>query len=198
MAIADFSIIEHGLYNFLKTENFPIYGISTMLMIDGNLDVKVIQHLIKQAKLTETKIWYEPISVVKAVNVLSLYRRLDGITFMSPNVDELNAICVAAGGSNNTTKEARCRFLVSIGCKNIFLTLGTGGILLVDSSSTTFINAKTIINNKNANGAGDNFVGGTVSGWLDGLDYKLCLLRGILTASLSIKHAETVSSSLNI
>jgi len=198
MAIADFSIIEQSLYNFLKTTDFPIYGISTMLMIDGNVDKRVIQHLIKQAKLTETKVWYEPISVVKAVNVLSASKRLEGITLISPNVDELNAICIAAGGSMHETKETRCRFLISIGCKNICLTLGTGGILFVDSHSTSFINAKTIINNENANGAGDNFVGGTISGWLDGLDYKTCILRGILTASVSVRHEETVSSSFNI
>lgn len=197
IAIADFSIIEQGLHNFLKTTNFPIYGVSTMLIIDGNLEVKVIQYLIKHARQTQTKIWYEPISVVKALNVLSSSKRLDGITFISPNLDELNAICKAAGGSVSGTKENRCRFLISIGCKNICLTLGTGGVLLVDSHSTTFINAKTIINNQNANGAGDNFVGGSVSGWLDGLDFKSCLLRGILTASLSIKYKETVASCLN-
>lgn len=197
IAIADFSIIEQGLQDFLKTTNFPIYGVSTMLIIDGNLEINVIQYLVNHARQTNTKIWYEPISVIKAVNILSSSKRLDGITFISPNLDELNVICKAAGGSICETKETRCRFLLSIGCKIVCLTLGTGGVLLVDSHSTTFINAKTMINNKNANGAGDNFVGGSVSGWLDGLDFKSCILRGILTASLSIKYEETVSSCLN-
>jgi pseudouridylate synthase / pseudouridine kinase len=114
-----------------------------ILCVDANLSAARIGALVRLAQQRSVPVWYEPVSVAKCVKILPDV--LAGVSYISPNADELAAMWRAlAGGSARTAPDVdtMARDLIAAhrrlggGALCILCTLGAKGVALYRSSDT--------------------------------------------------------------
>ena len=151
--------------------------------------------------------WFEPISIEKCVRIVNDNNNcLIDVTYMSPNQLELYALLRAL--KYNDTIDGRfdiellCkygRFICSKGCKNLIITLGKNGVLIVCANGFTKHIAAIPMNENevlSTNGAGDSLTGAIVAGLIQNESLVKCVKMGVKAAYLSIKSKHAVASDL--
>ncbi|ETO35646.1 kinase, pfkB family [Reticulomyxa filosa] len=201
VAVADLTILEKTLtiQYLAKFENW--IKNAPMLVIDGNLTPRIIQFILSlcfQESGDNVPVWYVPISVEKAVRVVNDQHRLDGITYISPNVLELWKFLkiLNKNGCTSTEKiEEYARWLVERGAQNVAVTLGELGAMVVNRNQSQYFEAVPIENRliQTTCGAGDNLAAGTICGILDGKP----LLEAIQLGLKAAKSALLVTGAVN-
>lgn len=90
---------------------------AAMVVVDGNISVETMRALVTTCAASDTEVWFEPTSVVK-----SLLPAQAGVTahltYISPNVEELNAMAAALDGSAMGTQPVvpSCIYPCVLGC----------------------------------------------------------------------------------
>lgn len=200
-AIADFAIVENELTpsTFDSNDISHLLDSCEILLIDGNVPA-VVDRLKKEGRRRGLRVWFEPVSIEKSLAALDANSRLDGITYISPNSDEMNAICKASNGPVGSPSiqlwRNQCKHLQNLGVETVFLTLGERGVFVSSSNCAELVEAVQVSKIESTSGAGDCFVAGTVSGLLSGLSVLEAARKGVQIASLSLQTTSTVPIKL--
>lgn len=159
-----------------------------IVIIDTNLDNETIQWLIHFAKNNHKQLFIEPVSVAKASKLAAL--DLNGVFMITPNEDELVAIC-----TNDTQKEQLLLSLFDRGVQTVWLRKGAKGSVLYSAKDKIDLSVPTI-QIVDSTGAGDAALAGWVFGYVNGEAEITCLQLGHTLALETLKRKGTVDTSL--
>lgn len=128
---------------------------SEYILVDANISKESMQWLINFTNENHIRLIIEPVSVPPAKKLAGL--DLKGVYLLTPNEDELPAICV----SNASTVEAQVLELLQRGVKNVWLHKGKLGSAIYNLTKTIELKAPDT-EVVDCTGAGD----GSVSGFI--------------------------------
>lgn len=173
------------------TPHADLIAAAPLVVMDANPPEATTAWLAALARERGTPLWLEP----TAFDTCTRQRdHLAGVGWISPNVEELEALagCEVASPAEMT---AAARSLLDRGVREVFVTLGEGGVLHVrDGAATT---ARTpVIAARDVTGAGDAFAAGTAYGLLKGMDSARAMRYGMATAYLTVQVSESVHPRL--
>jgi len=136
-------------------ESVALFGQCRYLLIQLETPLPVVFHAVKKAKQANMKVVLNPAPAQKLEH--SIYPLLD---FITPNETEAEILTGIAIKDQNDAFKAGKR-LVSMGVKNVIVTLGADGCVLVSNSvEKAFLPPK--VKAVDTTGAGDAFNGGFV------------------------------------
>ncbi len=117
-------------------------------------------------------------------------KNLDGVYLMTPNETELGII-IGKEITNLDEYKAGARELLSYGVKNVIVTLGTQGSLLVNNEKEVIVPAYKV-KAIDTVGAGDSFTG-SLSACLDqGMEIEEAMKIATAVAALEVQHAGAI------
>ena len=187
VAVCQDSCCKYISVAYLETQTDYIKSFD-ILIIDTNLESKTIQWLIHFAKNHHKQLIIEPVSVSKAAKLATL--DLTGVFMITPNEDELTAIC-----TNDKQKEQLLAALFDRGVQTIWLRKGAKGSVLYTAKHSIDLSVPTI-QILDSTGAGDAALAGWVFGYVNGEDETTCLQLGHTLALDILKSKGTVDTSL--
>jgi ribokinase len=117
---------------------------------------------------------------------------LSAVDILTPNETEAR-VCLGLGASDPSPDEEIGRQLVARGCRNVVITLGQRGALLVTERDATVIPAPRV-DTVDTTGAGDAFNAGFGVALGEGADLRTAIRFANYTAALSTTRRETVPS----
>ncbi|MEO6230376.1 MAG: PfkB family carbohydrate kinase [Ferruginibacter sp.] len=166
----------------LKTASF--------ILVDANIDAAAITWLIEFTNIHHISMILEPVSVSPAKRIASV--NFDGLYLITPNEDELPAMCSAEA----TNTEAQIKELLDRGVQNIWLHKGVAGSALYNKTETLLLHApKTEV--LDCTGAGDGSVAGFIFSKYHGKD-NLNSLKMAHTLSAEILQVDgAIATHLN-
>jgi pseudouridine kinase len=159
-------------------KNISLLEDAAYLLVDANISHEAIEWLIQFSNNTGIRMIIEPVSVPPARKLSGVDLR--GLYLITPNEDELPAIC----NTNATTTEAQVLELLQRGVQNIWLHRGKMGSALYNTRETVELQAPEA-EVVDCTGAGDGSVSGFILSKYSGKD-NLNSLRTAHTLSAEI------------
>ncbi|HSN60763.1 MAG TPA: carbohydrate kinase family protein [Ferruginibacter sp.] len=163
---------------------------ASFILVDANISSESISWLIDFSNRQKIKLIIETVSVPPAKKLAAI--NLNGVYLITPNEDELPAICSEAA----TTLEEQIKELLARGVQNIWLHQGASGSALYNQKETLQLHApQTEV--LDCTGAGDGSVVGFILSKFNGKD-NLNSLRTAHTLSAEILQVNgAIISHLN-
>jgi pseudouridine kinase len=163
-----------------------------LVIADANPPAETLHYLAGLCEQYNVPLFLEPTAADKCTRIFPHVR---GITYLSPNMEELEALHGSPLQSFEDMLQA-ARVLVEKGICHIFVTLGREGILWVNAEGS--IHQSTMeMEVKDVTGAGDAFVSGIVWAMMQGISLKDALSYGIAASLLTIQVYESVHPHLS-
>ncbi|MFH0801622.1 MAG: carbohydrate kinase family protein [bacterium] len=190
VAIAAMRIFDCFTPEFLSLHESALLQAS-LVIADTNPPPETLHFLIEFCRKHNIALWIEPTTADKSRKI---FPHLDGITYLSPNREELE---ILVGKKLSTIHQMvnGARELIAQGVRHVFVTLDVDGVLWVDGQG--FIHTPTAqVPIADVTGAGDAFVAGSIRAILAGLPMKRAVQHGIASAVLTIQVHESVRSDL--
>ena len=160
------------------------------VLIDANISVESINWLIHFTNIHKIRMIIEPVSVPPAKKIA--VANFDGLYLITPNEDELPALCSEAA----TTTDEQIEELLDRGIQYIWLHQGVDGSALYKKTETLKLNAPNA-NVVDCTGAGDGSVSGFILSKYFGKD-NLNSLRTAHTLSAEILQVKgAIATHLN-
>jgi pseudouridine kinase len=126
------------------------------IIVDANIDPSSVAWLALFCKRKKIPLVIEPVSVPPAQKYAKM--NLEGIQMVTPNEDELPAMC----SSGAQTIEEQANELLNRGVEKIWLHRGKQGSMLFTKELAYTLEAPVVTDIKDVTGAGD----GSLSGWV--------------------------------
>lgn len=164
----------------------------TIIFIDTNLPADIIAELIQRQKQNDAWICIDPVSVQKASK---LPTNLDAVFLMKPNQYELAAL-TGMTIQNKKDCENAGRQLLQRGVKNIVISLGEAGYVIVNDEIISHHHAQPIKRLLDVNGAGDAFFAGLLFGLQQNTTLTDACEMGAIAAAHTIQSPYTVSPNI--
>ncbi|MEO7311934.1 MAG: PfkB family carbohydrate kinase [Chitinophagaceae bacterium] len=157
---------------------------ASFILFDTNIPVESMQWLINLSRETGVALIIEPVSVLPARKIANI--NLEGVFLITPNEDELPALCSAL----STDTESRVKEVLGRGVQNIWLHQGAAGSVWYSNFGTISLPAPTV-EITDCTGAGDGSVAGWILGkWLGKSDEESLQIAHSLAAKiLQVKGA---------
>jgi pseudouridine kinase len=155
-------------------------------VIDANLNQAVID-AIGKAK-TSCLLAADAVSVAKCRRLLPLLPRL---ALLKVNRAEAVAL-TGADGSDAVLLQG----LLSLGCRQVLMTLGEAGSIMATSEQTVHAEAQPVSGIRTVNGAGDSMFAAVITALLCGQPLEHQLSWGTRAAALSLQTTAACSTSL--
>jgi pseudouridine kinase len=167
-------IIENAEYTILDSDN-----------------PELLEYILTTFK-GKTKFILDPVSSTKAEKIKHLVKYFHTI---KPNRLETEVLCGFKIESDEDLKRAADYFL-SLGVKNVFISLDAEGIYYKTSNEEGKIATKAV-EVKNVTGAGDSFVAGVGYGYMNNFSIKDTVKYAIAMSVVTIIHEETINPSMS-
>eukprot|EP01130_Rhizamoeba_saxonica_P002952 TRINITY_DN1297_c0_g2_i5.p1 TRINITY_DN1297_c0_g2~~TRINITY_DN1297_c0_g2_i5.p1 ORF type:complete len:595 (-),score=125.63 TRINITY_DN1297_c0_g2_i5:1215-2999(-) len=183
-AVNDMGLIEQlNVQTVMKYES--LISNASFLVVDANIPVSTLEYVCEIAHQNNVDVWFEPTSAVKSVKCVSL---IDKLTYISPNIYELQAISKALGGNDSSLPTDHMKVLFNRNPDlKIFLTLGEEGVLFANNVSYTLLEPYNPEKMVNTTGAGDSFTAGVIHSLLQGKDVLYSVEVGLIAAKTSLE-----------
>lgn len=189
--ISAMAIFERLTPAFLEPHR-ELIAAAPLVVMDANAPEETVAWVSALARERGVPLWLEPTAFDTCGRIR---RHLAGATWVSPNVEELEALAGRRAGSPRDRLEA-ARQLLAMGVREVFVTCGDDGVLHVAADAESAVPAP-VVSATDATGAGDAFVAGTVAGLLAGLATPAALRRGMAAAHLTLQVPESVHPGLS-
>ena len=191
--------------------NPDILSSAEILVMDANPPVDVLLQTAKQAVQQHgVKVFFEPTSVAKAINVSRNDELISLLTFASPNQDELIGMATCQEPESSTDNQAFLEIHAALllakmntdDDAHLIITRGEQGVLLAtrqkDATTATFraFPALEHVTVENATGAGDTLAGAMIHALLCHKSTEEAIRFGMEVASLSLRCSKTTISPL--
>lgn len=188
VALSDTSILKHLNVKYIKSVITKIRK-DDILVIDTNLDSKVLDYIFKNAK---GKIFVDPISTAKTKKIKPY---LSKIYALKPNVFEAEELVNKKITTNKDVANA-AKILSAKGVIKSFVSMGKMGAYgFVDGQGIFIRTGKISI--KSATGAGDAFMAGLVVSEIRGYNLLQTLKYATGCSIIAISSEKTVSDKIN-
>lgn len=188
VAINDMSIYKNITPNVIE-ERLEKINACDYVVLDTNYEKETLEFILKNVN---SPVIIDAVSIVKVRKLLDV---LDKIDFLKPNKIEaefLSGIQIVDEKSLVLAGEK----LLSLGIKNVLITLGSRGVYIANSTTRKLIPAIET-NVVNSTGAGDSFVGGFTYGLQREFDFEKSAILGVCASSITLQSNETVSPLMN-
>ena len=191
IAANDMAVIETIPEEFLFGEQEKI-GQAAALVIDANPPE---ERLFQFCGYARAPVFADPVSAAKCGKLKAV---LPGLFLIKPNLYELECLSGVSCSTADDIKKAAERILET-GCRSVAVSLGRGGCYYADRWGESFtMKLDPVENMVNATGAGDAFMAGLVSAFVDGLDAAHMVARGLACGRLAVQSAATINPELSI
>ncbi|MGG7176175.1 carbohydrate kinase family protein [Clostridium paraputrificum] len=188
-AIVDMNSLDEMDEDFIDSKKEVICNAEYTFLDSDN--PKLLEHIIKTYH-GNTNFVLDPVSAVKAENIKHLIKYFHTI---KPNRYEAEILCGFKIKNDNDLKKAADYFL-SLGIKNIFISMDEEGIFFTNGLEEGKIRAKNVTV-KNTTGAGDSFVAGVGYGYMNGLSLKDTVKYAIAMSVITISHEDTINPKMS-
>lgn len=190
VALANMDIYEEMTPSILEPfmpemKKFPL------CFLDTNLPVKTLEFLLESSGYSGI-VFVDPVSVAKAKKLQGLLKYID---YIFPSRDEAEAL---SGVTIRTSADAESagKKICQLGAKHTVITLGAGGVCVVNSISYGHIPPLTADSVCDVTGAGDALIAGVIYGISHSLTLDDAIHYGMAAASLTLETNHTVSPYL--
>jgi len=151
---------------------------ASWIIVDTNVSTESIQWLLTFSKQTGVPLIIEPVAVPPALKLKTI--ELDGLNLITPNEDELPAICT----DKALTREQQVKELLGRGVQVIWLHNGKEGSTLYSYNRTITLEAP-LVDVLDSTGAGDASLSGFILGkYLDMEDFDCLKLAHTLSSEV--------------
>ena len=188
-AIVDMNSLDEMDEDFIDSKKEVICGAEYTFLDSDN--PKLLEHIIKTYH-GKTNFVLDPVSAVKAENIKHLIKYFHTI---KPNRYEAEILCGFKIKNDVDLKKAADYFL-SLGIKNIFISMDEEGIFFTNGLEEGKIRARNVTV-KNTTGAGDSFVAGVGYGYMNGLSLKDTVKYAIAMSVITISHEDTINPKMS-
>jgi ribokinase len=161
---------------------------TTFVLLQLEIPVKTAIYAAIRAKRKGATVVLNP---APAVN-LTQYD-LSCIDYLTPNETEAR-VCIGLKPDDAQTEAELGRKLLETGCKNVIITLGEKGSLLINSKEELAVNPFTIDKVVDSTGAGDAFNGGFITALAEGFSLESSIRFGNAAGALACTKANTIPS----
>ncbi|MHC9542221.1 MAG: carbohydrate kinase family protein [Vulcanimicrobiota bacterium] len=169
----------------------PVLSDASFIVADTNIPSETLVFLSTICSRDMIPLWVEPTAIDKCGKLLPA---LSGITYLSPNIEELQELAGTPLGTIQDLYEA-ARDLVEEGVEHVFVTMGAEGVVWVTRDGYQHLPSRSV-SVRDVNGAGDAFVSAVIWAILKGLPMEKALTYGNAAALLTIGVHESVYSAL--
>lgn len=167
-------IIKNSEYTFLDADN-----------------PEMLEYILTTFK-GHTQFLLDPISAAKAKNIKHLIKHFHTI---KPNRHEAE-VMVGFEIRNEEDLKRAGEYLLSLGVKNVFISLDEDGIYYTNGHKSGSIKANNV-EVKNVTGAGDSFVAGLGHGYMNNLSLEDTVKFAIAMSVVTIAHEKTIHPEMN-
>ncbi len=175
------------------TENLDKIDLCKIIIIDTNIDIDVINNILKYMYKKDIQCIVEPVSCKKSEKLLYLSYKVD---FIKPNLQELvhmSSLC----GCKATDPLSCCRTLKEK-FKNFLVTMGESGVFYYRSEDDYYKTFKSYeIEVKDVNGAGDAFVAGFAYGMSAKKSINQSIKYATAASCITLMSEKTVSDNIS-
>lgn len=189
-AIADMKSIDKLNTDFIDSKDEVIKNAEYVFLDADNPEI--LEYILKKYQ-GDTKFVLDPISASKAEKVKHLIKYFHTI---KPNRHEAEVLCGFSINNYEDLKRAG-EYFISLGIKNVFISLDCDGIYYVSTCESGKIKAENV-EVKNVTGAGDAFVAGIGYGYINNLKIKEIVKISITMSSITISHEDTIHPFMNL
>lgn len=188
-AIVDMDSLEEIDRDFIDAKKDVICNAEYTFLDSDNPDI--LEYIITTYE-GKTNFVLDPVSASKAENIRHLIKYFHTI---KPNRYEAEILCGFKINNENDLKRAGDYFL-SLGIKNVFISLDEDGIYYTNGIEVGKIKAKNV-KVRNTTGAGDSFVAGVGYGYMNGLCLKETVKYAIAMSIITISHEDTINPKMS-
>ena len=188
-AIADMKSIDEMDFEFIDSKAEIIKNAKyTFLDADSPKNLEYILTTFKGY----SEFILDPVSSVKAERIKHLIKHFHTI---KPNRHEAEILTGFKIKDDSDLKRAG-DFFLSLGIKNVFISLDEDGIYFTNGTNSGKIKAHNV-SVVNVTGAGDSFVAGLGYGYMEMLPIEETVKFAIAMSIITIAHAETIHPNMN-
>lgn len=190
VALSDMHIMDYLDVRYISNKLDMIES-AGFIVCDTNIPEESIRFLIRQANAFGIPICIEPVSVSKAKKIAEM---LEGIDYITPNRDELEAL--SGMPVSDASLENAAAVLIKRGVKNVLVTLGEKGMCLINGEGSHFFESCRVTV-ADVTGAGDSLTAGFIYGLMKYGDHHTACRCGLAAAAITVGSKETVSSTMS-
>lgn len=155
-------------------------------VMQNEIPLDVIYHVLELCRKLDVTMIHNPAPAVKEFEK----KYLGLIDYFVPNETEMELIL---NRKLDSDVESMAREVLQLGCKNIIITLGSKGSLLVNDEkvySQEALRVKAV----DTTAAGDSYIGGFVAGLARGFDLERAMEYGTISSALTVTKPGAVDA----
>lgn len=183
-AVVDMKIIDEFTTDFIDSKAEIIRNSEYMILDSDRPDI--VEYIIKTFS-GETKFILDPVSAAKAKLVKHLIKYFHTI---KPNRYEAEIMCGFKIHNDEDLRKAG-KYFRDLGIENVFITLDEDGIYYNNGQQEGKLKANNV-KVVNVTGAGDSFVAGIASGYMNGIDIVNTVKYAMSMSNITIATEETI------
>lgn len=187
-SLADMAIFDQIPVNRF-IQGFNVWEPGSVLFMDTNLSAEIIEKVIRIADEKNMSLFVDPVSVIKSKK---LPNNLQGIFLLKPNPLEASAMTGMPVETVGDAMDAGQK-LCQRGAKNVIITLGKAGYVIVNNDICDFIGIEAIHDIINGNGAGDAFMAGIIYGMQQNHSIQHACQWGAAAAAFTVSSPDIVA-----
>lgn len=188
-AIVDMDSLDEIDRDFIDSKKEVICN-SDYTFLDSD-NPEMLEYILTKYK-GKTNFVLDPVSAAKAETIKHLIKYFHTI---KPNRYEAEILCGFKIKNEDNLRRAGEYFL-SLGIKNVFISLDEEGIYYTNGSEVGKVKAKAV-KVKNTTGAGDSFVAGVGYGYMNKLNLKDTVKYAIAMSVVTISHEDTINPKMS-
>ena len=165
-----------------------LFSPQSVVLIQLEIPFETAIYAARKAKEKGTVVVFNPAPAKKLSGL-----DLSCIDYLTPNETEAR-ICAGLSPDDPGSDLEAGRLLLNMGCKNVIITLGEEGSLLINRQEETLVPAFALSDVVDSTGAGDAFNAGFAAAIAEGLPVKDAMLFGNAAGALSCTKADTIPS----
>lgn len=188
-AVVDMESLDEMDADFIDSKKEIIYD-AEYTILDAD-DAELLEHILT-TYYGKTKFVLDPVSAAKAEKIKHLIKYFHTI---KPNRYEAEILWGSKIKNDEDLREAG-RYFLSLGVKNVFISLDSDGIYYLNNKEEGKIKAKDVVV-KNTTGAGDSFVAGVGYGYMNNLCLRETVKYAIAMSTITISHEDTINPKMS-
>lgn len=188
-AIVDMDSLNNMRASFIDSKAHIIENAEYTILDSDN--PKLLEYILTNFQ-GKTKFILDPVSATKAEKIKHLVKYFHTI---KPNRLEAEVLCGFKIENNEDLKKA-AEYFLSLGVKNVFISLDADGIYYKNCKEVGKISTNNI-EVKNVTGAGDSFVAGVGYGYMNNMSIKDTVKYAIAMSTITITHEDTINPSMS-
>lgn len=191
------ALAEMAIFNHIDTANFVAsfakWPKHSIVMLDTNFSNFIIEKCIQYCFENHLYLCVDPVSSFKAKRLPAC---LQGVYMLKPDQYEATALTgISIHSVEDAIKAGKILFLR--GVKNVIISMGAAGYVLVNDTIQAHVNIKIPNNIIDVSGAGDAFMAGFIFGLQQEVAIETACVYGEAAAFYTIQVAETVPSTIS-